>query len=61
MVFCSVCFGDPLSPLTQGYNFGILSLLTLTLVVLFSFGALFLNIRKKSFKNRVYLQEKGLV
>ncbi len=48
MVFCAACFGDPNSPLTHGYNYGIMSLLAVTFVVLTAFGIMFWNIRQKS-------------
>ena len=54
MTFCAVCFGDPNSPLTQGYNYGIIVLLTVTFAVLGCFGMLFLNIRKRTFKNQTF-------
>ena len=47
MVFCAVCFGDPSSPLTQGYNYAVIALLAVTILVLGSFSMLFLNIRKR--------------
>ena len=47
-MICAVCFGDPSSPLTQGYNYGILSLLGIIGVVLFLFGIFFINIYKRS-------------
>ncbi len=47
MIFCSVCFGDPSSPLTHAYNYAVVALLAVTLLVLGSFTALFLNIRKR--------------
>jgi hypothetical protein len=52
MIFCSVCFGDPASPMTQGYNYGILALLAVTFVILISFGMLFWNIRQRTLKNQ---------
>ncbi len=51
MVFCSVCFGDPSSPLTQGYNLAVFSLLAVTVIVLSVFGVLFLNFRKRAKKS----------
>jgi len=48
MVFCAVCFGDPTSPLTQGYNLAVFVLLAVTAVVLSAFGILFLNFRKRA-------------
>lgn len=48
MVFCAVCFGDPTSPLTQGYNYAVVALLVVVGLVLGAFGALFLNIRKRT-------------
>ena len=47
MVFCAVCFGDPTSPLTQGYNFAVIALLAVITAVLTGFGILFLNFRKR--------------
>ncbi len=48
MVFCAVCFGDPTSPLTHGYNYAVIALLAVTVIVLSAFGALFLNFRKRA-------------
>ncbi len=50
MVFCAVCFGDPTSPLTQGYNLAVFVLLAVTVIVLSAFGILFLNFRKRAKK-----------
>lgn len=50
MVFCSVCFGDPTSPLTHGYNFAVIALLSVTFAVLTAFGMMFLNFRKRAKK-----------
>lgn len=47
MVFCSVCFGDPSSPLTQGFNFAVIALLGVTLIVLSCFAMMFLGFRKR--------------
>ncbi len=47
MVFCAVCFGDPTSPLTQGYNYAVIALLAVITAVLVGFGILFLNFRKR--------------
>jgi hypothetical protein len=47
MVFCAVCFGDPTSPLTQGYNDAVFVLLAVITAVLLGFGILFLNFRKR--------------
>ena len=47
MVFCSVCFGDPTSPLIHGYLWGVAFLLVIVIGVLGSFGAMFLNMRKR--------------
>jgi hypothetical protein len=52
MIICSVCFGDPTSPLTQGYNFGIMALLGVTFIVLAAFAMMFWNIRKRILKCR---------
>jgi len=48
MVFCSVCFGDPTSPLTHGYNFAVIALLAVTIAVLMAFAIMFLNFRKRA-------------
>lgn len=50
MVFCFVCFGDPSSPLTHGYNLAVISLLAVTVAVLFGFAMMFLNFRKREKK-----------
>jgi len=50
MVFCSVCFGDPTSPLTHGYNLAVISLLAVTILVLGAFGKMFLDFRKREKK-----------
>jgi len=47
-MICAVCFGDPSSPLTQGYNYGILSLLGIITIVLVAFAIFFINIYKRS-------------
>ncbi len=47
MTFCAACFGDLTSPLIHGYFWGVGFLLVIVLCVLGSFGALFLNIRKR--------------
>lgn len=47
MVFCAVCFGDPTSPLTHGYNYAVIFLIAVIAAVLSAFGALFLNFRKR--------------
>ncbi len=47
MVFCAVCFGDPTSPLTQGYNWAVIALLMVVTAVLAAFAMLFLNFRKR--------------
>ena len=47
MVFCAVCFGDPSSPLTQGYNWAVYTLLAVITAVLVAFGGMFLNFRKR--------------
>jgi len=47
MVFCAVCFGDPTSPLTHGYNMAVLVLLAVITSVLVGFAILFLNFRKR--------------
>ena len=48
MVFCAVCFGDPTSPLTQGYNYAVYALLAVIVAVLVGFGMMFLNFRKRA-------------
>ncbi len=50
-MICAVCFGDPTSPMTQGYNLGILTLLGIIGVVLFIFALFFINIYKRSRQN----------
>jgi len=52
MVFCAVCFGDPTSPLTHGYNLAVIALLAVTVMVLTAFACLFLNFRKRA-KNSI--------
>ena len=47
MVFCAVCFGDPTSPLTIGYNYAVYALLAVIVAVLIGFAMLFLNFRKR--------------
>jgi len=47
MVYCAVCFGDPTSPLTQGYNDAVFALLAVITAVLIGFGMMFLNFRKR--------------
>ena len=53
-MFCAACFGDPTSPLIHGYLWGVGFLLVLALLVLGSFGAMFLTMRKrmKTFGNK---------
>jgi len=46
--FCSVCFGDPNSPLTKGSNMGIFTLLVFIVVVLVAFARLFWKIRDRN-------------
>jgi hypothetical protein len=48
MVFCAVCFGDPTSPLTHGYNYAVIALLAVIVAVLSGFGMMFLNFRKRA-------------
>ncbi len=50
MIFCAVCFGDPSSPLTQGYNWAVYVLLAVVIAVLSAFAVLFLNFRKRASK-----------
>ena len=52
MVFCSVCFGDPTSPLTHGYNLAVIALLVVTVSVLATFAVMFLNFRKRAKKSQ---------
>jgi len=47
MVFCAVCFGDPTSPLTQGYNLAVIALLAVVTAVLTAFAILFFNFHKR--------------
>jgi hypothetical protein len=47
MVFCAVCFGDPTSPLTQGYNLAVIALLAVTVIVLAAFAKLFHTFHKR--------------
>jgi len=47
MVYCAVCFGDPTSPLTKGFNFAVISLLIVTVLVLIAFAKMFLDFRKR--------------
>jgi hypothetical protein len=47
MVFCAVCFGDPTSPLTIGYNYAVYALLAIVVAVLTGFAVLFLKFRKR--------------
>ena len=47
-MICAVCFGDPSSLVTQGYNYGILSLLGVVIAVLIGFVFLFINISNRS-------------
>jgi len=50
MVFCSVCFGDPNSPLTHGYNMAVIALLVVVVGVLTSFAVMFMNFHKREKK-----------
>ena len=45
---CSVCFGDPDSPMVQGMNDAILFLLCVTALVLSSIGYMIYSIRKRT-------------
>jgi len=47
MVYCAVCFGDPTSPLTKGYNLAVIALLVVTVLVLFGFARMFMTFRKR--------------
>lgn len=44
---CTVCFGDPNSPLTTSVGWGIWVMIGFIGVVLALFGLLFLNIRRR--------------
>ncbi len=46
-MICAVCFGDPLSPMTQGYNLGVLTLLGVIGLMLLVFALFFINIYKR--------------
>jgi hypothetical protein len=46
-VACPVCFGAPDSPQVKGMQMGILVLLAVTVVVLGSFAAFFLYLRRR--------------
>ena len=48
MVFCAVCFGDPSSPLTHGYNLAVIALLVVTVAVFTTFAVMFTNFRKRA-------------
>ena len=48
MLACSVCYGDPQSPLTMGLNLGIITLLLVTGFVLSAFSAFFVYLFIKS-------------
>lgn len=50
-MICAVCFGDATSPMAQGYNYGIFTLLGVIGLVLLVFGAFFFNIYKRSRRN----------
>ena len=47
---CSVCFGDPESPMVQGMNNAILFLLCVTALVLSLVGCLIYTIRKRTIR-----------
>lgn len=47
-MICAVCFGDPNSPMTMGYNFGVLTLLAVIILVLCVFAGFFINVYKRS-------------
>jgi hypothetical protein len=49
-MICAVCFGDPASLLVHGYNYGILTLLGIVVLVLMSLGMFFFNIYKRTKK-----------
>jgi len=48
MIFCAVCFGDPSSPLTHGYNLAVIALLVVTVAVLSAFAVMFINFNKRA-------------
>jgi hypothetical protein len=45
---CSVCYGQPDSPMAQGLNWGILSLLGVVVAVLGSFAAFFIYLANRA-------------
>jgi hypothetical protein len=45
---CPICFGANDAPMAQAMNWGVLTLLAITIVVLASFGALFVGIARRS-------------
>jgi len=47
MFYCAVCFGDPTSPLTKGYNLAVIALLIIIVLVLVGFAKMFLTFRKR--------------
>jgi len=60
-VACSVCYGDPESPMIIGMNMGILTLLIFVIGTLASFAVFFLNLRKRAkvYANSLNRKEGG--
>ena len=58
---CTVCLGDPESPMTQGVNNGILVLLACVGVVQVGFLALFLNFRHRARRLRERREQFSLI
>jgi len=48
---CSVCFGDPTSPMSYGLKMGIVSLLVVLTFVLSGLAVFFLQVRKRAREN----------
>jgi len=57
-VACSVCYGDPESPMIIGMNMGILTLLVFVAGIWASFAVFFLNLRKRAKVHANSLNEK---
>jgi hypothetical protein len=47
-MICAVCFGDPTSLMTKGYNLGILTLLGVIGAMMLVFALFFINIYKRN-------------
>ena len=47
-LFCPVCFGASDSPMAHALNWGVLSLLAVTVVVLATFGTFFIRLAKRA-------------